>query len=284
MRIFAFADEASPSIDLQIAAMKRNGLQGLEIRNVDGENVSNISLEKAKEVLGKMKDAGLVVWSIGSPIGKIDIEKDDYPAHLEKLRHTIEIAQALESENIRLFSFYIPKDKKPEDFRQQVIDRMGEMARIAEGSGVTLCHENEKGIYGDNAARCAEILATVPQLAGIFDPANFIQCGQETLSAWEMLAPRIRYLHIKDATAEGHVVPAGNGIGNLRRIVPEFIKNGGDAATIEPHLTVFKGLEALEKDQKTEIPAFQYESSDAAFDAACGAFKEILRESGESVK
>ena len=251
---------------------------------MDGENVSNISLEKAKEVLGKMKDAGLVVWSIGSPIGKIDIEKDDYPAHLEKLRHTIEIAQALESENIRLFSFYIPKDKKPEDFRQQVIDRMGEMARIAEGSGVTLCHENEKGIYGDNAARCAEILAAVPQLAGIFDPANFIQCGQETLSAWEMLAPRIRYLHTKDATAEGHVVPAGNGIGNLRRIVPEFIKNGGDAATIEPHLTVFKGLEALEKDQKTEIPAFQYESSDAAFDAACGAFKEILRESGESVK
>ena len=66
--------------------------------------------------------------------------------------------------------------------------------------------------------------------------------------------------------------------------MPEFIKNGGDAATIEPHLTVFKGLEALEKDQKTEIPAFQYESSDAAFDAACGAFKEILRESGESVK
>ena len=78
LRIFAFADEASPQIDRQIAAMKRNGLQGLEIRNVDGESVSAISLEKAREVRKKLDDAGLITWSVGSPIGKIDIEKDDF--------------------------------------------------------------------------------------------------------------------------------------------------------------------------------------------------------------
>ena len=50
MRIYAFADEASPAIDGQIAAMRRNGLNGLEIRGVDGENVSAISLEKSKVV------------------------------------------------------------------------------------------------------------------------------------------------------------------------------------------------------------------------------------------
>lgn len=60
MRIYAFADEASPAIDGQIAAMRRNGLNGLEIRGVDGENVSTISLEKAKEVRRKLDDAGAV--------------------------------------------------------------------------------------------------------------------------------------------------------------------------------------------------------------------------------
>ena len=73
MKIYAFADEASPSIDEQIAAMKRNGLNGLEIRGVDGENVSVISLNKAREVRRKLEDAGLSVWSIGSPIGKTAI-------------------------------------------------------------------------------------------------------------------------------------------------------------------------------------------------------------------
>ena len=41
--IYAFADEASPMIDSQIKALRRNGLQGLEIRTVDGENISAIS-------------------------------------------------------------------------------------------------------------------------------------------------------------------------------------------------------------------------------------------------
>ena len=34
-RIYAFSDEAGAAIDAQIAALKRNGLQGMEIRNVD---------------------------------------------------------------------------------------------------------------------------------------------------------------------------------------------------------------------------------------------------------
>ena len=63
LRVFAFADEASPTLAGQIAAMERNGLQGLEIRGVDGENVSDISLEKARETRRRLEDAGLTVWS-----------------------------------------------------------------------------------------------------------------------------------------------------------------------------------------------------------------------------
>ena len=158
-KIFAFADEASPMIDEQIKAMKRNGLLGLEIRSVDGENVSSISLEKAKEVHSKMENAGLTVWSIGSPIGKIDIEKDDFGQHLDALKRTIDIARILECGNIRMFSFYLPRDKQPSLFRNEVMDRLHNMVKVSKDSGVQLCHENEKGIYGDNAVRCSEILS-----------------------------------------------------------------------------------------------------------------------------
>ena len=50
MKIYAFADEASANIDKQIKAMKENRLDGLEIRNVDGVNIAEISDSKAKEV------------------------------------------------------------------------------------------------------------------------------------------------------------------------------------------------------------------------------------------
>ena len=187
VQVFAFADEASPMIDEQIKAMQRNGLQGLEIRSVDGENVSGISIAKAKEVYKKISDAGLCIWSIGSPIGKIDISQDDFIQHLDVLKRTIDIAQEMKCGNIRMFSFYLPKDQEPGPFKNEVMDRLHQMAELTAGSVVQLCHENEKGIYGDNAVRCREILSEVPEITGVFDPANFVQCGQDTLEAWNML-------------------------------------------------------------------------------------------------
>lgn len=278
VKIYAFADEASPNIDEQITALKRNGLDGLEIRNVDGVSVSEISDFKAKEVRKKLDDAGLTVWSVGSPIGKIDIENDDFTVHTEKFRRTLEIAEILGAENIRLFSFFIPNGKNPDDYSGEVIDRLGTFLDLAGDTKITLCHENEKGIYGDIPERCLKIHNALPKLKGIFDPANFVQCGSDTLKAWDMLKDRIAYMHIKDAKADGTVVPAGCGDGNVEETVKRFISGGGKDFTIEPHLTVFEGFSHLErKGDETKISEYGYPDSNTAFDTACNAFKGLLR-------
>lgn len=274
--IYAFADEASASLSGQIIAMLRNHMQGLEIRGVDGQNVSEISIEKAREVKNRLADNGLVTWSVGSPIGKIDIVKDDFARHMDVLKHTLDVAHELDAKHLRMFSFYIPQGENPAVYRDEVLERLTRMAEAAEGSGVLLCHENEKGIYGDNAARCADILENVPALHGVFDPANFVQCGQDTLEAWDLLKGRTHYLHVKDALADGSVVPAGRGVGHVERIVEDYLDNGGEALTLEPHLTVFQGLDALERDGRRR-GTFCYSSADEAFDAAAKALREILK-------
>ena len=277
IKIYAFADEASPNIDEQIAALKRNGLNGLEIRNVDGVNISDITLEKAKEVKQKLSSNGLITWSVGSPIGKIDIEKDDFKAHIEKLKHTLEIANILESKNIRMFSFYMPEGKEASDYKKEVIDRLGQMCEIAKTHNVFLCHENEKGIYGDIPERCLEIHKAVPELKGIFDPANYVQSGADTLRAWDMLKSYIYYMHIKDAKSDGAIVPAGVGNGNIKEISKSFIEKGGNAFTIEPHLIEFDGLSGLEREgEKSAISESGYSDGNTAFDSACEAFKKLL--------
>ncbi len=278
MKIYAFADEASPFIDGQIKALKENGLDGLEIRNVDNVNVSDISDAKAKEVKKKLDDAGLAVWSVGSPIGKIDIVKDDFNLHTEKFRRTLEIAEILGAENIRLFSFYIPKESDPSEYKNEVIDRLGKFLGIASGTGIDLCHENEKGIYGDNAERCLEIYKALPEIKAIFDPANFVQCGVDTLSAWEMLKTYVKYLHIKDALPDGNVVPAGKGAGNLSYILSDYKTMNGTALTLEPHLKVFAGLSALEaEDDKSAVgEIYSYKTNEEAFKAAADALKALI--------
>ena len=279
IKLYAFADEASNQMDRQIAAMQRNGLDGLEIRGVDGTNVSRISLQKAKEVRKMMDDNGLHVWSIGSPIGKIRID-EDFQTHLECYRHTLDVANILGSENIRLFSFYMPKGEDPVLYRQQVIDHMSQFLEIGRGTGINICHENEKGIYGDIADRCLDLHQSMPELKGIFDPANYVQCGEDTLRAWGMLKNYIHYLHMKDALPDGSVVPAGKGYGNVAAIVKSYLKQGGTAITLEPHLTVFDNLKELEEHGNTSIVGSQYRytNNDAAFDAGATALKEILQE------
>ena len=275
IRIYAFADEAGADIDSQIAAMKRNGLSGLEIRNVDGTNVSDITIEKAKEVKEKLDANGLITWSVGSPIGKISIN-DDFPAHLDKLKHTLDIADILKAKNIRIFSFYIPEGTAHKDCKEEVIDRMGAMLDVAHGTGIELCHENEKGIYGDTAERLLDLHKSFPALKGIFDCANFVQCGVDTLDAWEKLKSYIHYLHIKDSLYDGTVVPAGMGAGNVEKILRMYIEQGGRCVTMEPHLAVFEGLSELErKGEESNIGKYSYRSNDEAFDAACEAFKNI---------
>ncbi|MCR4792027.1 MAG: sugar phosphate isomerase/epimerase [Lachnospiraceae bacterium] len=265
-RLAAFADEASGEINGQIRALKENEINLLEIRGVDGSNIADISTEKAKEVRAKFEDAGISIWSLGSPFGKIHMD-DDFAPHLESFKRGLETAQILGCRHIRMFSFYGTEGRKSE-----VFERLSLFLRAAEGTDAILCHENEKGIYGDVAHRCLEIHREFPQIKAVFDPANFIQSGQDTVEAWKMLSPYVEYMHIKDALQGGQVVPAGKGAGNLPYLLSEY---KGDVLTVEPHLTVFDGLEKLEGKEKTQINPYSYPDSFTAFKAACDALKSL---------
>ena len=276
-RLCAFADEADQLLPGQIAAMQRNGIQLLEIRGVDGENISVLSPAKVKEVAHLLKENGLAVWSIGSPTGKVKLS-DDWNAHVDSFKGMLDAAAVFGTKAFRMFSFYDAQNEKNE-----VIDRLGLLCDMAKGYDVKLCHENEKGIFGDTPERTKELLDALPQLGGIFDPANFIQCGAEILPAWELLKDRIDYLHVKDAMADGTVVPAGYGLGRLDTVVPDFLSRGGQVLTVEPHLAEFTGLKGLEKEGERTIVGsarFSFRDNNEAFDTAVNSLKTILNKNG----
>lgn len=271
-----FSDEIAPELDLQLAAIREWGLSHIELRAADGVNVSDFSTEKVKEVKNKLAGAGVSVSSIGSPIGKIGVEEDFAP-HLEKLKRTLEIQKELGAPYLRMFSFYIPQGRAPEDFREEVLDRVGRMVEEAAAWDSVLLHENEKGIYGDNAPRCKELLEAFygPHFKAVFDFANFVQVGQQTLPAYELLKPYVEYVHVKDAQwGTGAVVPAGQGDGHVKEILTDLIGGGWKGfLSLEPHLTDFAGLAALEQDPQKRGSALDGKS---AWKLALDSLQEIL--------
>ena len=272
-KLAAFADEASGELAGQIAAMKRNGIEGLEIRFMDGNNVSKISKEKAIEVRDRLAAEGMYVWSIGSPTGKIRLQ-DDFAPHLDEFKYQLELADIMGATQYRLFSFY-GADGSDGAF-DAVCERMDAFLKAEQGSGVVICHENEKDIFGDTDDRCVQLLEQFPTLRAIFDPANFLQCGVNTLTAWEKLAPYVEYMHIKDCNQNGEVVPPGKGEGQLPALLSAYGARGGRVLTMEPHLNAFVGLEQLENSGSATRSAYAYASADEAFDAAVASLKAIL--------
>lgn len=249
--VSCFADEISVSLDRQIQVLNELGIKFVEFRSADGTGVADFTDEQAKEAKKRLDAAGICVSAVGSPIGKIGIE-DDFEAHMKKLQRIERIADIFETSYIRMFSFYLPEHLDPKDSRDEVMRRMECMVKEAQKNHLVLLHENEKGIYGDNAARCLDLMKEFygDHFKATFDFANFIQCGQNTIEAYEMLKPYIEYVHVKDARmADGEVVPAGTGDGQLLDIFEKLDASGYKGyLSLEPHLANFAGLANLEKD------------------------------------
>lgn len=277
--ISGFADEAAESLIGQIEALKRNNLARIEIRNVDGKCIIDYSDEELKAIKKTLDENGIMVSSIGSPIGKYKIE-EPFEAHLERFKRTIETAKILDTKRIRMFSFFVPQGVDAQPYREEVLSRLEIFTTLAKHNDVWCCHENEKEIYGDIKDRVLELHHHNPDLKGIFDPANYIQCKQNPKEIFGELKPYIDYIHIKDALfADGSVVPAGKGDGEIATILGEFYEQGkAKLLSVEPHLTVFKGLNNLQDEQLKH--KYTYASQGEAFDAAVNALKEILEEKG----
>ena len=120
----------------------------MEMRLVDGKNIVEYSIPEVKEYKKKMDDEGLAVWSLGSPIGKVDISVD-FAAYLEKVKYAAEVAATMGTDKIRMFSFF-----NSINAREKVFDYLAQMVEAAKAYGVALYHENEKEINLSGANSC----------------------------------------------------------------------------------------------------------------------------------
>lgn len=271
LKLCAFADEASVNLEGQIEALKRNGISLLEIRGVDGENIKDISYEKIKQIRTRLDENDIKVWSLGSPVGKFKTD-DNFKKQLDDFKRLCEYAQILGCQRMRMFSFFTKDEKASFSCLEQFCKAAPEE--------IILCHENEKGIFGDDFESCLKIHKEFPRIKAVFDPANYVQCDVDTKKAWDAISPYVDYMHIKDALKDKRVVPAGYGIGNVEYLVKKYKEQGGEVLTLEPHLMEFYGLKDLENGESlSQKPVFS--DTNEAFDAGVKALKELLGRIGE---
>ena len=272
-----FADEYSSNFTEQLEGMRSFDIGYVEVRGVDGKNVSLLTKDEVKEMKRKLDFYGMGVSAIGSPIGKVKLD-GDIDGHFEMARRVFETAGELDAKYIRMFSFYAPEGKNILDYKESVYENLARLSELAKSHGVVLCHENEAEIYGNIPTRCREIYDTFGgDIKTVFDMGNYVLEGVDPyLEAYDLLKDSIAYFHIKDALSAGAIVPPGKGEARIGEILADYVKYSDIDffVSIEPHLQLFSGLNAL-VGRKFENP-YKYNNEKEAFTDAVNKLKEIL--------
>ena len=269
-----FGDEIDPDPTVQVAVLQALGARHIEVRSAWTTNVVDLDDDQLDRLRGILTGQRMSASTIASPIGKVDVSLDA-ELEVDRLRRVIRVAHALQTPNIRVFSFFRAEGVSVESTRDAVMTRMRLLADEAEKAGVVLLHENEKGIYGDTPKRVLDLVESVgsPALRLAWDNANFVQVGVRPFTdGYAMLRPYLDYLQVKDAVAAtGEVVPAGQGDGELRETLTALRDDGYSGfASLEPHLAAQHALGGF--------------SGPAAFGQAARAFAGLLTEIGVATK
>ena len=164
-----FSDEFDFDIKKQFEALKKLGINYFEPRMINKKNIIKLSDDEVNSLKELMKEYGISVSSIGSPIGKIKLE-DDFDTHFDEFKRTVEICKMLDCKYIRMFSFFVDEDKADAS-EDEVVNKLSKMVEYAEKEGVILLHENEKGIYGNIARRCKKLFDRIKSDNFIFYPS-----------------------------------------------------------------------------------------------------------------
>lgn len=258
------SDEAGPAIETQIKAHKELGWNHMELRLVDGQNLTMLPDEAFDVVYEKVTAAGMNVSCFGSAIANWARPITCDPSiDIEDLNRAIPRMHRFGTQFIRVMSY--PNDPKnpigDTEWRNEAIRRMRALAKLAEDGGITLAHENCSGWGGLSAENSNILLGEVnsPALKVVFDTGNPVTYGQDAWEYYQAVYNDIVYVHIKDARkvdGKDEYTYCGEGDGYVREIVGDLLKKGYDGGfSIEPHLAAI-----IHTGQKANNDNWLYES------------------------
>jgi branched-chain amino acid aminotransferase len=235
--VSAFADEIASDLGVQLAVLKRHGIDHADLRTVGGGNVVELDDAQAVELRDELRAHGLSVATIASPIGKEPSDAD--PADLRRrMIRAAEVAHLLGTDLVRVFGFYAPADGG--DWREASLRSLRLLASCAREAGVTLLLENEVGTAADSVEHTTELLASLADdhVRAAFDPANALRCGDRPYpDGYARVRPWLRQVHVKDLDEDGRVVPAGFGGADWEGLLGALRRDGyRGLVSLEPHL------------------------------------------------
>jgi L-ribulose-5-phosphate 3-epimerase len=249
-RLGVTGDEIAPDLETAIRVLSELGLGWIELRNVWGQYVTELSLADCKRARGLLDRAHIRVSVLDTALYKCDLpgvpsgRKEDhrYSEQEALLARALERAPLFGTRQVRVFSFWRGAAGSPPVF-DQVTQHLARAVEQARAAGCQLLLENVNGANVETSAEAARALAAVPGLGLCWDPNNALCGGDRPYpDGYARLdRSRLHHIHLRDAarTPDGKRCqwqPVGKGqvdnLGLLRALKKD---NYTGTLTLETH-------------------------------------------------
>jgi len=264
MELGIIADEVHASFETACSHIAQWGLPLVEVRNVDGRNVTLLDDAALDDAVATVRRHGLRVSAVASPVFKsaLDERPSDAAAdfavpglvtvadNLALLERACVAARRFDTRLVRIFTFF--RVGWDEDVVARVAGHIVRAAEVARRHDVVLAVENEPVCVvatGAELGRFFERLDALlpaelhPHVGALWDPGNALAAGEPAPfpdGYAAVPARRLVHVHLKDLgrapASFGTFVPLGQGRIDYRGQFRALARDGyRGSVVLEPH-------------------------------------------------
>jgi len=209
-RVAILTDEVSQELAAVLSFAREFALDGIELRSLFGKAFKDLTAADIALVAQGCRDAGLAVAGCATPVFKCDLDaSQDIAEHREIFLRSLEAAQTLGSDLVRVFTFLRRTHPATSADLARVAEHIAGLLELARGSGVRVGVENEASCIVASGAETAEFLRHLPgdpQLGIVWDPCNVLYlngANDPVRDDFPQIEDRVFHVHVKDARRTG---------------------------------------------------------------------------------
>jgi len=228
MKLSVITDEIDSDLERALCVVHEFPIEQVELRTLWGVNIAEVGEETPMRTQRLLRDAGLGVCSIASPVFKTDLfgtrqrgamhsaAEQPLEQHFELLQRCLQIAHLFNAPLVRIFAFWRAGELTPER-EERIVSVLERALPAAERARIVLGLENEHSCQVGTGAELARVLTQLdsPWLRAVWDPGNAFVLGEAANEGYHAIQPWVAHIHLKDGIREpdGAVrwVPIGEG-------------------------------------------------------------------------
>ena len=209
-RLAILTDEVSQELDDVLRFAAEFKLDGIEVRSLFGHAFKDLTRDALELIAKKSRDAGLAIAGAATPVFKCNLDApDEIAAHVELFKRSVEAAQVLGTDIVRVFAFLRRSHPATSDDLKRAASHFPKLLDVVRGTEIRIGIENEASCVVGNGAETAEFwkhLPPSPQFGVVWDPCNCIYlegANDPIRDDYPAVAENVIHVHVKDAAREG---------------------------------------------------------------------------------